>query len=71
MVAKLVNCGMFYSKPTSTWAAAPILLLKHGLSKYHFTFNLRPVNLFTDKNQFPKPILEQELKKVILVTDVV
>lgn len=61
---KLVSCGMAYSNPSSAWACAPLLVPKPGLSKLRFTVDLRPVNTFTVKHQFPIPSIGQELMKL-------
>lgn len=58
---KLIDCGMVYSNPTSPWACAPLLVPKSGPSKYRFTIDLRPVNRYTVRHQFPMPNLEQDL----------
>lgn len=62
-VSKLVKCGMAYPNPTSPWASAPLLVAKPGPAEFRFTVDLRPVNCFTIKHQFPMPNIEQELSK--------
>lgn len=62
-VEKLVNAGMAYPNPTSPWASAPLLVPKPGPAAFRFTVDLRPVNRFTIRHQFPMPNLEQELTK--------
>ena len=61
MVAKLVRHGMAYANPTSAWACAPLVVHKPGPTKFRFTVDLRPINKFTVKHQYPMPNLEQEL----------
>lgn len=64
MVNKLVENGLAYPNPTSPWASAPLLVPKPGPAKFRFTVDLRPINRFTVKHQFPMPNIEQELTKV-------
>jgi len=63
-VEKLVRSGMAYPNPTSRWACAPLLVAKTGPVPFRFTVDLRPVNSFTVKHQFPIPNLEHELTKL-------
>ncbi len=63
-VFKLVEKGMAYANPTSAWAAAPLLVLKPGPSRFRFTVDLRPVNKYTVKHVYPMPILDIELHKL-------
>lgn len=63
-VDKLVRNGLAYPNPTSPWACAPLLVLKPGPSQFRFTVDLRPVNKFTIRHQYPMPNLEHELCKV-------
>lgn len=63
-VKNLVSCGMAYPNPSSPWASAPFLVPKPGPSKFRFTVDLRPVNRFSVKHQFPMPNMEQELSKL-------
>lgn len=51
-VKTLVKHGMAYPNPTSKWACAPLLVPEPG-AEYCFTSDLRPVNVFTIKDQFP------------------
>ena len=55
---------MAYSNPTSPWACAPLLVPKPGPARFRFTVDLRPVNAFTVKHQYPMPNLEHELTKL-------
>ena len=55
---------MAYPNPTSKWAAAPLLVPKPGPAKFRFTFDLRPVNKYTEAHQFPMPVIEPELTKL-------
>lgn len=64
MTDKLVEHGMAYPNPTSAWACAPLLVPKDGPTKFRFTVDLRPVNRFTVKHQFPMPNIEHELGKL-------
>ena len=50
--------------PSSQWASAPLLVPKHGPVPFRFTVDLRPVNKFTIRHQYPMPNLEQELTKL-------
>ena len=63
-VDKLVRHGMAYSNPTSPWACAPLLVPKPGPARYRFTVDLRPVNKYTVKHQYPMPNLEHELSQL-------
>lgn len=58
---KLIQCGMIYSNPSSPWACAPLLVPKPGPSLFRFTTDLRPVNRYMIRYQYPMPNLEQEL----------
>lgn len=64
MVKKLVEHGMAYPNPTSAWACAPLLVAKPGPAQFRFTVDLRPVNRFTVKQQYPMPNIEQELGRM-------
>ena len=64
MVAKLVRNGMAFPNPTSAWACAPLLVPKPGPARFRFTVDLRPVNKFTVKHQYPVPNLDHELTKL-------
>lgn len=55
---------MAYFNPTSSWACAPLLVPKASVVQYRFTVDLRPVNRFTVKHQFPMPNLQQELIRI-------
>lgn len=64
-VSNLVYNDMAYPNPTSSWACAPLLVPKPGSDvRYRFTVDLRPVNKFTVKHQFPMPNLEHELTRL-------
>lgn len=63
-VTTLVQCKMAYFNPTSSWACAPLLVPKPGAAQFRFTVDLRLVNRFTVKHQFPMPNLEQELTRL-------
>ena len=54
---------MVYPNPTSPWASAPLLVPKPP-DTFRFTVDLRGVNKYTVKHQYPMPNLEQELTKV-------
>lgn len=60
----LIHCGMTYPIPTSTCSSAPLVVRKPGPAKFRFTVDLRPVNNFTLKKQYPMPNLENELAKI-------
>lgn len=62
-IKSLVSHGMVYPNPTSKWACAPLLVPKTG-AEYRFTTNLRPVNFFTVKHQFPMPNIEHDLDEL-------
>ena len=64
LVDKLVRTGMAYPNPTSRWACAPLLVPKQGPTRFRFTVDLRPINTYTVKHQFPMPNLENELTKL-------
>ena len=63
-VQDLVRTGMAYANPTSPWASAPLIVPKPGPARFRFTVDLRPVNEFTVKHQYPMPNIEQELAKL-------
>lgn len=63
-MSKLIRAGMVYLNPTSKWACAPLLVPKPGPAKFRFTVDLRPVNKYTERHQFPLPHIEQELSKL-------
>lgn len=60
-VAKLVLAGMAYFNPSSTWEGAPLLVPKPGPAQFRFTVDIRPVNRFPKRHQFPLPIIGEEL----------
>ena len=62
-VANLVKHNMAYSNPSSPWACAPLLVPKTGPEGFRFTVDLRPVNKFTVRYQYPMPNIEHELTK--------
>lgn len=64
-VAQLEKANMAYFNPSSAWACAPLLVPKPGPGgdEFRFTVDLRPINRFTVKHQFPMPNLEQELTR--------
>lgn len=64
LTKRLIDSNMVFSNPTSPWACAPLLVPKPGPAKFRFTVDLRPVNRYTVKHQFPMPIIEHELTKV-------
>ena len=64
-VSHLIEYGMAYANPTAKWASAPLLVPKPSdPSNFRFTVDLRLVNKFTTKHQFPMPNVEQELMKL-------
>jgi len=63
-VQALQEKGMIYPNPSSRWACAPLLVPKPGESRFRFTVDLRPVNRYTIKYQFPMPDVEVELTKL-------
>lgn len=63
-VSKLMECEMVYANPSSPWACAPLLVPKPGCDEFRFTVDLRVVNCFTTKHQYPMPVTEKELIKV-------
>lgn len=64
LVDDLMKHKLIYPNPTSPWASAPLIVPKPGPARWRFTVDLRPVNRFTVRHQFPMPILEQELTKL-------
>jgi len=63
-VGNLERKGMVYPNPSSPWACAPLLVPKDAPSRFRFTVDLRPVNRFTVKYQYPMPDIEVELSKL-------
>ena len=64
IVKSLERKGMVYLNTSTKWASAPLLVPKPGLAKFRFTVDLRPVNQFTKKYQYPMPNMEVELTKL-------
>lgn len=60
-VKQLVEAGMANFNPSATWDCAPLLVPKAGPALFRFTVDLRPVNRFMVKHQFPMHNLEQKL----------
>lgn len=67
-VSELISKGMLYPNPTASWAAAPLLVPKPGPTKFRFTVDLRPVNKYTVKYQYPMPNIEFELHRLAKAT---
>lgn len=67
-VSELMEKGMLYPNPTAAWAAAPLLVPKPGPAKFRFTVDLRPVNKYTLKHQYPMPNIEFELHRLTKAT---
>lgn len=55
LVAKLIANDCLYPNPTSAWASAPLILNKEGPPGSQFTVDLRPVNEFSVRHQYPVP----------------
>lgn len=64
LVTDLTTHGLVYANPTSKWACAPLLVPKPGPARWRFTVDLRPVNRFTVRHQYPMPVLEHELTRL-------
>lgn len=64
LMKQLMDADIIYPNPTASWASAPLLVEKPGPAKFRFTVDLRPVNQFTVKHQYPMPNLEHELTKL-------
>ena len=64
MIYKLIRHGMAYANPMSAWACAPLPVPKPGPARLRFTVDVRPVNKFTVKHQFPMPNIEHGLSKL-------
>lgn len=62
-VSTFAHHCMAYTNPSSPWASTPLLVPKPGLEGFRFTVDLRPVNKFTIKLQFPMPHVRQEMTK--------
>lgn len=54
---------MNYFNPSAAWACAPLLLPKPGTEGFGFTVDLRPINNFTVKQEYPMPNLKLEMAK--------
>lgn len=52
---------MAYANPTATWVSTPLLVPKPGPALFRFTVDIRPINAFTERHQFPMPNIENEL----------
>lgn len=59
-----VSAGIACFNPSAAWACAPLLILKAGPVLVCFTVDLRPINRFTVRQQFPMPSPEHELVKL-------
>lgn len=59
-VNDLIENGMVYPNPTSAWADEALLVPKLG-AQFRFTVDLRLVNKYTVRHQFPMPNLEHEM----------
>lgn len=64
MVDDLKLNDLVYPKPSSTWAASPPIVPKPEPQQWRFTVDLRAVNSYTLRNQYPMRVLEQELSKL-------
>lgn len=64
MVSDLVKHKMSYAKSASPCALAPVLVAEPGAENLRFTVDLRPVNSFTIRYQFPMPNIDHELLKL-------
>lgn len=53
-----------YPNKTSQCACAPLIVPKPGPDEWRFAAELRPINRFTKKHQYPMPVIENELIKV-------
>lgn len=60
---ELIRFNLIYPNPSSKWACAPLLVPKPGPSEWRFTVDLRPVNQYTIRHQYPMPRIEEELTK--------
>lgn len=60
-VAQLESYGLVRPYKHSQWAAAPVLVPKHGLALFRLTFDLRPINAVTKKIALAMPNIEAEL----------
>eukprot|EP00178_Gracilaria_changii_P000257 TRINITY_DN1027_c0_g1_i1.p2 TRINITY_DN1027_c0_g1~~TRINITY_DN1027_c0_g1_i1.p2 ORF type:complete len:1106 (+),score=114.18 TRINITY_DN1027_c0_g1_i1:5972-9289(+) len=63
-VSELIRAGMVYPNPSSPWASAPLIVPKPGPARFRFTVDLRPINRYTIRHQYPMPNIEQELLKL-------
>lgn len=61
MISRLLRCGMIVPNPSASWACAPLLVPKPGPTRFRFTVDLHPVNIYTVRHHFPMPNIEQEL----------
>lgn len=59
-IKSLVRHGMAYPNLTSKWACAPLLVPKPG-AEYLFTSDVRELNKYIIKHQYPMSNLEHEL----------
>lgn len=64
LVTQLIDSDCLYPNPTSAWVSAPLIVPKTGPPGWRLTVDLRPVNQYTVRHQFPMPILEHELPKL-------
>ena len=57
--------GMVYPKPSSKWACASLVLSKLGPALFCFTLDIRPVNCYSLKYQYPMSDLRVEPGKLV------
>lgn len=62
---KLVRMGFLKVCTQTSWQAAPHLAPKKSKTKYQTTIDLRPVNVATKAEKWPKPIIEAALSDFI------
>lgn len=60
LVDKLVENNLVYPNPSARRASSRLIVPKPGPSRSLFTVDLRPVNRYTIRHQFPMPIVAWE-----------
>lgn len=62
---QLLTNDIIYKNNKFSWAPAFLVAVKPGSSRFRFTLDFREVNRFTNKYHYPKPNLENELRKFV------
>lgn len=64
LVSALIRHGFVYPNPSSCRSFTPLIVPKPGPARLRFAVDLRLVNRFTTRHQYPMPIPKQELTEL-------